>query len=152
MKRWLIVTLSIVGVLAVTAGGAYWWLTQPTEAVPYEAALDEKAATTNSAALSVMAASGIEDAYVDIASDRVVMAINADAAAGDPGKVESMMLIALAAAAGAADTTASKATILAVANDAVVLKWEADLASFRSMIDGGMTEAEYLASVVKTPA
>ena len=149
MKRWLIVTLSIVAVLGLAAAGGFWWLTRPTEARPFEAVVDNDAAAANTVALSVLAEGGIEDAVADVNAERVIIAFAADATEGDPAKLEGMMLTALATAAGAADG-APKAYLLATIGEQPVLKWEADLTAFEDMVDGKITEAEYLASVIKT--
>jgi hypothetical protein len=149
MKRWVLVTLSILGVLVLAAAGGFWWLTRPTEAKPFETVVDQEQADANTVALSVLADNGIEDALASVTAEKVVIAFTADAAEGDPLKLEGMMLTALATAAGAADG-APRAVIIAVADDAVVLEWEADLTTFKDMVDGKITEEVYLASIVKT--
>lgn len=150
MKRWLIVTLSIVAVLGLAAGGAFWWLTRPTEAKPFQTVVDNDAAEANTVALSVLADSGIEDALSIISPERVIISFAADATEGDPLKLESMMITALGTAAGAAEGT-PKAIIVANIDEKPVLKWEADLSTFKDMVDGKITEEQYFATaVVKT--
>lgn len=147
MKRWVVVTLSVVGVLALVAGLGAWWLLSPARAVPYDDPVSLEARESNTAAAYALAGMGIANYTVDTDATRILLVyeppVDADADAR-----EALQRAALAAGAEAAPD-ATYAVAVQVVDGQAVATWTLATADYRAFAAGALAAEELETRIVK---
>jgi hypothetical protein len=136
-----------VVVIALAAGGAYFWLSQPVPLEHFEENVPLETRQRNSDVQTALLVMGIESSLVDINAERAYIAY--DLPADSPYDSDKLQAYALGVAAAIAPES-QKGIIVQYVDEKAALAWEGDLAGARAVQDGTMDEAAYLASVKKT--
>ena len=146
MKRALLVVAIVLGLLAATAGGAYYWLSRPVPTATFdEPGPSPEVKMQRSLVESVLRAAGVEAALVDVTPERAYVAYDAP----DGVERDLLQIVAMQALAGAAPESGTGIAVLYEAGTPALM-WEGDLAALRAVGEDEAKFDAWLAAVEKT--